>query len=62
MSFYLSIILLSVATPAKTSPPPTSEMTIFLSMEQPEIILIEDQMDPSSNSLLLSVSCYLSSV
>ncbi|XP_078330281.1 intermembrane lipid transfer protein VPS13A-like isoform X6 [Crassostrea virginica] len=44
-----------VATAAKTSPPPTSEMTIFLSMEQPEIILIEDQMDPSSNSLLLSM-------
>lgn len=36
-------------------PSPTKDMAITMSMETPEIILIEDQMDPASNSLLLSV-------
>ncbi|XP_065940396.1 intermembrane lipid transfer protein VPS13A isoform X3 [Magallana gigas] len=46
-----------VATPSKAPPPPppTSEMSVTVSMETPEIILIEDQMDPASNSLLLSM-------
>ncbi|XP_056003796.1 intermembrane lipid transfer protein VPS13A-like isoform X2 [Ostrea edulis] len=42
------------ATPTK-APPPTSDMSIIVSMEKPEIILIEDQMDPTSNALLLGM-------
>lgn len=57
MKYDMLSFWLTVATPSKSPPPPppTSEMLVTVSMETPEIILIEDQMDPASNSLLLSV-------
>jgi hypothetical protein len=41
------------------APPPESEMSITLSIEKPEIILIEDQSNPSSNALILDVSIHM---
>lgn len=38
-----------------TSARPKRKMSITISIEEPDIILIEDQMNPASNSLLLGV-------
>lgn len=37
-------------------PPPVGEMSIILTIEKPEIVIVEDQMDTSSNGLKLDVS------
>ncbi|XP_048251088.1 vacuolar protein sorting-associated protein 13A-like isoform X4 [Haliotis rufescens] len=46
----------STASPAPAAPvPPTSEMVITLEIEKPDIILVEDQKNTSSNALMLNL-------
>ncbi|KAK3093140.1 hypothetical protein FSP39_011676 [Pinctada imbricata] len=41
------------APPKELAPPPQSDLNVMVTVEKPEIILIEDQMNPDCNALVL---------
>ncbi|KAK6178554.1 hypothetical protein SNE40_013319 [Patella caerulea] len=44
--------------PAEPAPPPVGEMNIIFTIERPEIILLEDQLDPNTNVLVLDTEVF----
>ena len=42
--------------PAVPAPPPAGDMSLTLTMEQPEIVMVENPMNVDTNALILDVS------
>ena len=52
-------IILFIPAVVEKPPPPLNCMNIVVKIEKPEIILVEDQLNPDCNCLVLNVSINL---